>query len=117
MEDHILPPFYQLLSQLLPGHLSRNQRIMELLGAAHDDMINAHEAKMLLRVYRRFMVQLLSNNQDPLLTERVRDAFVLAVTDVGASLGSRSAREFSSVAPTPCAPADPTPSTASDKSA
>lgn len=96
MEDHILPPYYRLLAHLLPDHLARNQRITKLLTAAHDEMIDAHEAKMLLNIYRRFMEVILSGNHDPLLTERVRDAFVQAVTDVGATLGIQSARGLSS---------------------
>jgi len=94
MEDNILPPFFQVLHQLLPDHLKRNQRILALLGSAHDDMVDARKARRLLQVYRRFMEVLLTDNPDPMLTERVKDAFVKAVVDTGATMSSKNTRRF-----------------------
>ncbi len=94
MEDHILPPYYELLSRLLPDHLQRNERILKLLGASHDEMLDAEETVVLLGIYRRFMEVMLQNNSDPLLTERVKDAFITAVTDLGASLGAANTKGF-----------------------
>ncbi len=94
MEDHVLPPYFDLLNRLLPDHLQRNKRILKLLSASHDEMVDAEEAVVLLQIYRRFMQVLLVNNPDPLLTERIKDAFVTAVTDVGATLGSATAKAF-----------------------
>lgn len=94
MEDHILPPYFQTLARLLPDHLARNQRILLLLSEAHDGMIDEDEVKLLLRVYRRFMTLLLTENHDPTLTERVRDAFVKAVMDSGATLTAQSDKGF-----------------------
>lgn len=90
MEDHILPPYFQILARLLPDHLARNERIQRLLTEVHDAMIDKDEARLLLNVYRRFMTLLLTENHDPTLTERVRDAFVEAVTDSGATLSAQS---------------------------
>ena len=101
MEDHVLPPFFQVLAHLLPDHLKRNRRILKLLSAAHDDMLDAREAKLLLKVYRQFIVILLTDNPDPLLTERVKDAFVAAVVDMDATLSAGNAKGFEAENRTP----------------
>lgn len=94
MEDNILPPYFTLLTHLFPEHVKRNARIMKLLSSSHDEMVDAQEAVMLLKVYRSFLQILLTENADPFLTERVKDAFVAAVTEAGATLGTANAAGF-----------------------
>ena len=94
IDDPLLPNYFATLTRLLPDHIKRNQRIMLLLATSHDDMLEGEDAVVMLKVYRRFMQAMLADNPDPMLTERIRDAFVIAVREEGASLGSASTDGF-----------------------
>ena len=91
MYDHEVRQLLIEQLQAVPqAHAARNARLLGILGKNHDKMLEEGESGLLLQVYRRLLVLLLTNNPDPTLTERLKDAFVLATVDINEIKGAQA---------------------------